>query len=141
MVVRVRLRIEADEKRVVTAALANSGYEAETPQLMVPVEVAKLLGAWPPPPEGETVFDTAGGPLRVWVLPRACRVSIVAGGAESPEVVADLVVSPLAREVLLSDRLISELQIALEDVGRGLWRFRWEPRDRTRPSEPPKYWR
>jgi len=53
----------------------------------------------------------------------------------------DLVISLIADEVLLSDKAISEFQIALEDVGRGLWRFRWEPKEVLRRSEPPKIWR
>ena len=141
MVVRVRVRIVGSGGSLETVALANSGYEAETPQIMVPVKLARLLGLWPPEGLEETEYDTAGGPLRVWVAARACRVSVVAEEAEAPEVEADVVISPLADEVLLSDKLIGELGIALEDVGRGLWRFRWEPRDKVRRSEPPKYWR
>jgi len=87
------------------------------------------------------VFETAGGSLHVWVVPRACSAGVVVEGAESPEVVADIVISPIADEVHLSDKAISELQIALEDVGRGLWRFRWEPKEVLRRSEPPKIWR
>lgn len=137
----VRVRIESASAAVETAALANSGYEAETPQVMVPVQLARALGLWPPG-EGfeETEYETAGGPLRVWVASGALRVRVAAEG-EAPQVVADAVVSPLADEVLLSDKAISELGIALEDVGRGLWRFRWEPKDALRRSEPPKYWR
>ncbi len=48
--------------------------------------------------------------------------------------------SPLANEVLLSDKLIGELEIALEDVASGLWRFRWESLSKLRRSYPPKYW-
>ena len=142
MVVRVRIRIERSERVVETSALANSGYEAETPQLLIPIRLAEALGLWPPTGGlEETVYETAGGPLRVWIAPRACRVRVVAEDAESPEVIADVVVSPVADEVLLSDKLISKLQLALEDVGEGLWRFRWEPRDRLRHSEPPKLWK
>jgi len=65
---------------------------------------------------------------------------VVAEGAESSEVVVDLVVSPIVDGVPLSGKAISELQIALEDVGRGLWRFRWEPKEVLRRSEPPKIW-
>ncbi|MEM2246465.1 MAG: hypothetical protein QXI55_07070 [Thermofilum sp.] len=142
MVVRVRVRVESASAVVETVALANSGYEAETPQIMIPVQLAGVLGLWPPR-EGfeETEYETAGGPLRVWVAPRACRVRVVAEGVEPPQVVADVVISPLASEVLLSDVMISELGIALEDVGKGLWRFRWEPKEVLRRSEPPKYWR
>ncbi|ADM27632.1 conserved hypothetical protein [Ignisphaera aggregans DSM 17230] len=71
----------------------------------------------------------------------ACSAKVVAGEAELPEVVVDLVISPIADEVLLSDKAISEFQIALEDVGRGLWRFRWEPKEVLRRSEPPRIWR
>jgi len=142
VVVRVRVRIERDASSTETSALANSGYEAETPQVMVPVQLAKTLGLWPPSESSwETEYETAGGPLRVWIAPRACRVKVLAEGAEGPEVVVDIVVSPLADEVLLSDKAISELGIALEDVGRGLWRFRWEPREVLRRSEPPRYWK
>jgi len=142
MVVRVRLKIVRDDRVIETSALANSGYEAETPQLLIPIRLAELLELWPPKGDiEESEFETAGGPLRVWIASRACRVSIVVHDVESPEVEADIVISPLADEVLLSDKMISELQIALEDVGRGLWRFRWEPKERLRRSEPPKYWK
>jgi len=129
------------DRVVEAAALANSGYEAETTQVLAPRAVAEILGFWPPPSGSETVFETAGGPLHVWVVPGACSAKVIAEKAESPEVVVDLVISPIADEILLSDKAISEFQIALEDVGRGLWRFRWEPKEVLRRSEPPKIWR
>lgn len=142
VVVRVRLRIECGERSLDLSALANSGYESETPQLLVPIPVAQLLGLWPPREYfSESVFETAGGPLRVWIAPRVCKSAVLAEGAESPEVEVDLAISPIADEVLLSDKTIGELQIALEDVGKGLWRFRWEPSSKLRRSEPPKYWK
>ncbi len=54
---------------------------------------------------------------------------------------ADAVISPMADEILLSDKMISELNIALEDPGRGYWRFTWEEKEVKRKSEPPKYWK
>lgn len=63
----------------------------------------------------------------------------MADDAKSPEVEVDVVISPIAGEVLLSDKAVGELQVALEDVGRGLWRFRWEPSSKLRRSEPPRY--
>lgn len=138
----MKVRLQRGEKIVETTALANSGYEAETPQILIPVEAAKLLGLWPPS-HGveESVFETAGGPLRVWIAASACKVKVVVPDRETNEVVADIVVSPLADEVLLSDKIISELEIALEDVGRGYWRFTWEPKEKLRRSEPPKRWK
>ncbi len=142
MVVRVRIRIESEQAAIETIALANSGYESETPQVLIPIRLAQTLGLWPPR-EGfeESEFETAGGPLRVWIVPRVCKVRVRAGDVESREAEVDAVISPLADEVLLGDKAISELEIALEDAGRGFWRFRWEPSDKLRRSEPPKYWR
>ncbi len=41
MVVRVRLRIKSDDKVIETSALVNSGYETETPQLLIPMKLAE----------------------------------------------------------------------------------------------------
>ena len=112
------------------------------PNCLFRLGLAEQLDLWPP--RGaieESEFDTAGGPLRVWIFPRACRVTVIAEDANPPIIDVDIVVSPLADEVLMSDKVISELQIALEDVGRGYWRFQWEPKERLRRSEPPRYWR
>ena len=50
MVVRIRLRIVSRVgKEVTTSALVNSGFEAETPQLLLPRSLAYELGLWPPP--------------------------------------------------------------------------------------------
>ena len=48
--VRVRLRIQRGDKSVETPALANSGYEAETLQILISERLAKLLGLWSPLP-------------------------------------------------------------------------------------------
>ncbi len=115
MVVRVRVRLRRGDIVVETSALANSGYEAETPQVLVPRRLAAELGLWPPPPNSETVFDTAGGPLTVWVVPRAATIKVVEPDAKSGEVEVDVVISRLADEVLLCDKLIG----AFRDNARG----------------------
>lgn len=136
MAVRVRLRVEREGSAREVVALVNSGYEADTPQLMVPVSLARELELWPPPPGAkEDVFDTAGGPVRVWIARRAARAWAVAGDAESGPVEVDLVVSPYADEPLISDVLAGRLGIAVEDFAEGLWRFRWEPKEAVRRSE------
>ncbi|MCX8168613.1 MAG: hypothetical protein N3E39_00095 [Candidatus Methanomethylicia archaeon] len=141
MVVRVKLKIMKENKIIESSALANSGYEAETPQLLIPIKVAEQINLWPIQTGYETIFETAGGPLKVWVIPKACIVKVISEDTESHEIKVDIVISQIADEILLSDKLIGELQLALEDVGRGLWRFRWEPKEKVRYSEPPKYWR
>lgn len=141
MAVRVRIKITVGDKSLETIALVNTGYETETPQILIPIPAAEALGAWPPAGAFESTYETAGGPLRTWIYPRGCRVNIVAEGATAVETEADLVVSPIADEVLISDKLTGELQIVLEDAGRGIWRLRQEPQTRLRASEPPKYWK
>jgi len=137
LAVRIRLKLKRGELVREVVALVNSGYEADTPQLLVPVGLARELGLWPPGPNAfETTFETAGGPLRVWVYRRAVRVWAVAEGASSDEVEADIVISQLADEPLISDKLAGALSIAVEDFAEGLWRFRWEPVERARRSEP-----
>lgn len=76
----------------------------------------------------EVTLETAGGLLRAWFYSRKAFVKIVAEDVESREVMVDIVVSPLADELLISDMLAEELERAVESFGRGLWRFRWEQR-------------
>jgi len=134
--VRLRLRIRVGERVTEEVALLNSGFEAPTPQLLIPISTAKALELWPPTSESkELVVDTAGGPLRVWFYPRAAFVKVITSDAESREVLTDLLVSPLADEPLISDMLAEELEIVVESFGRGLWRFRSEAPGKLRPSE------
>lgn len=136
MAVRLRLRIRVGERVTEEVALLNSGFEAPTPQLLIPISTAKALGLWPPTGESkELIVDTAGGPLRVWFYPRAAFVKVITSDAESREVLTDLLVSPLADEPLISDMLAEELEIVVESFGRGLWRFRSEAPGKLRPSE------
>ena len=135
LAVRLRVRIRVGGRVVDCIALLNSGYESDTPQILIPLDLGEELGLWPPPKGArEYIFDTAGGPLRVWLIPRAGYVSVVAEDVESREVLTDIVLSPLADEALIGDVLAGELEIAVEDFARGLWRFRWESRDKLRRS-------
>lgn len=135
MAVRLKLRISVKGRSIVAIALLNSGYEAPTPQLLVPIQLARRLGLWPPEDAYESILDTAGGPLRAWLYPRAGEVSILTEDRESRRVLTDIVVSPLADEPLINDMLAEELEIAVESFGRGLWRFRDEPLEKLRKSE------
>mgnify|MGYP001773086995 CR=1 FL=1 len=72
--------------------------------------------------------------MRVWVIERCAEVRVLADDAESKNVPVDLVISPLADEPLISDVLAGRLEIAVEDFAEGLWRFRWELKERIRRS-------
>ena len=96
MAVRVKLRICLDNKVVSTNALVNSGYEADTPQPMIPMVLAKYLGLWPPESAEKDVFDTTGGPLSVWIYRNAADVVVASSEEEKlKKVRADIVISAL----------------------------------------------
>jgi hypothetical protein len=119
LAVRLKLRVSVGSRSVEAAALLNSGYEAPSPHLLIPIGMARQLGLWPPEGALEAEFDTAGGVLKAWLYPRTGKVKIITDGEESREVDADIVVSPLADEPLISDALAEELEIAVESFGRG----------------------
>ena len=136
MPVRIRIRIESDSGRsVLTPALINSGYEAEQPELMVPLALAQELGLW-----GRAVEEYARTPVgigKVYVVCKRARVQVVTEDRESAPVDVCVLVSEFEREVLISDYLAGELEIAVEDFAEGLWRFRWEPKERVGASARP----
>lgn len=139
MAVRVKLKIVSKfDGEVVTSALVNSGFEAETPQLLVPKSLALKLNLWPPPPEAQLVeVGTAGGPVRNYLVPGALQVYVETGDREVGPINCDVMISLLEYEVLISDKLGGELGIVILDL-RGKWRFSDE--DKVRLTEPPQYW-
>jgi hypothetical protein len=140
VVVRVKLRIiSRGGKEVTTSALVNSGFEAETPQLLLPRSLVYELGLWPPPPEAILVeVGTAGGPVRNYLIPKALDVYVLTSDRVVGPVKCDAMVSLLEYEVLISDALAEELGIVILAPRTGLWRFRDE--DRVRVGEAPEYW-
>lgn len=140
MAVRVRLRVRSTTsgREVSSSALVNSGFEAETPQLLVPRSLAATLGFWPPPPEAQLVdVGTAGGPVRNYLVPNAAEALIEASDRIVGPVRCDVMISSLEYEILISDRLGGELGIVILDL-RGRWRFSDE--DKVRETEAPQYW-
>ena len=101
MAVRLKLRVRVYDRYIDVVALLNSGYEAPTPQLLIPISIARKLGLWPPEQAYEAMLETAGGPLRVWYYPRKALVKVIAGDVESKEVLTDIMVSPIADEPLI----------------------------------------
>jgi len=140
VVVRIKLKVKSlkSGREVLTSALVNSGFEAETPQLLLPRRLAADLGLWPPPEDAMLVeVGTAGGPVRNYLIPRCIEVSAVTEDRVVDPILADAMISSYEYEVLISDILGSELGIVILDL-RGKWRFKDE--ERVRVSEPPQYW-
>lgn len=143
MVVRVGVRLEsASETKLRTAAIANSAFESDEAELIVPEGVAEKLGIYPKLPNGTEVGDFRGvggiakgyrikGLVKAWAIAEDKKVGP-----------CDVVVSVMSGEdeILLCDKLIDELEIELVRPGEGLWRFRGESESKLRKSEKPEKW-
>ncbi len=141
MGIRVRVRIVAGGSSVETAALINSGFESDRPDVCVPVALARRLGLWPPPGAVESEEAvTAGGEVTLYLVCREARLQLVAGGQVKSDVACTLVVNPHVDEVLLSDYATDELGIVAISFRRGLWRHVSDPPSVIRESEEPEYW-
>lgn len=135
---RVKLRAPSTNREATVIALVNSGFEAETPQLLIPRALAEALGLWPPPPQAQLIeVGTAGGPVRNYLVTDSLEVTVEAADRAVGPVRCDAMISLLEREVLISDRLGGELGLVILDL-RGKWRFSDE--DKVRETEPPQYW-
>jgi len=103
----MKLRIESlrTGREVTTSALVNSGYEAETPQLLVPRRLAAEPGLWPPPEDAQLLeYGIAGGPTRVYLIPQSVEVSVNASDRVVGPVKCDAVASPHKRYAWLTTR-------------------------------------
>ena len=143
MAVRVKIKVDSTVgKTLKTVALVNTGFETLKPQLLLPIKAAEELSLWPNlPTEAKIeIYDTAGGPMRVYIIPDSAWVSILAEERESEKILSDIVISHTEVEVLISDKLAGQLKLAIEDPAEGIWRFRDDSLGKTRMSESPKYW-
>jgi len=140
---RVKLRIKArrSDKTIETSALANSGFETEKPQLLIPLGLARELDLWPPPPDSELIeLGTAGGPVKNYLIRDALEVSVVAKDRIVGPVICDALISHLEHEVLINDKLGEELKIVILAMGSGKWRFADDHPSIIRETERPQYW-
>lgn len=120
-------------------SLLNTGFGTEEPEVLVPVKVAEKLSFWPKLPEGAVIrpYETPGGITRMCHLAKPIEVKGITENRISRAIKCNLVISEIEHEVLLSDMAISELEIVIEDAGKGLWRFREE--SKIRNSVEPQY--
>ncbi len=110
--VRLRLRSKTSQETIETSALVNSGFEAESPQLLIPIPLARQLSLYPPPPTSSVIeVGTAGGPVRVFLVREALQAWVVTGDREVGPKLVDVMISPTEEEVLISDVLAEEFGI------------------------------
>ena len=140
MGVRVKLRIKVRGREAETAALVNTGFETEKPELLIPAKLASRLGLYPPPTGTEVgEYGTVGGPVIMLRVPAMILVQMMYE-RRSPPIDSVAVISTLEQEVLISDTLAEELRIVILSPARGLWRFQNDKPGRIRRSARPKYW-
>lgn len=138
---KLKLVVEKTSRDIEVSALVNSGFETDRPQLLIPLRLAEHLGLWPELPAGTHIetYETAGGLTRLYVVPDVLEVSVRVEET-TPGVCCDALISDIEHEVLISDKLGGALEIAIMDLAEGSWRFRSDPSDKVRKSEPPQYW-
>ena len=82
----------------------NSGFETDTPQLVVPMKLATELGLYYRLTEARIEsYGTPGGPIRMYVLPEIIEVWIEETDLKTRAVVADAVISEIEAEVLIRE--------------------------------------
>ena len=141
MAVRVKIRLKsATGAELRTSAIANTAFESDVAELIIPERAAEELGLYPRLPAGTEVWDfkVVGGIAKGYRIKGLVKAW---GETEDKKVgPCDVVVSiaPGEDEVLLCDKLIDALEIELMRPGEGLWRFRGETT--LRKSVPAKRW-
>jgi len=138
MVVRVRIRIKHGDRVAETAAVANSGYETDVPEIHIPLSCARELGLRLAELPGES-YRVVGGTTSAYVLGEVL-VQVVEEDRSSGWARARAVAVPGEYEVILSDRLLDMLDIEIVKAGMGYWRFSGEPINRVRESVEPRFW-
>jgi len=133
VVVSVRLRIKSligSNKGTAIDVIAgvNSHYPAmlgpDEPEILLPVEIAKKLGLYPPQPNWESVERiSVGGPTYGWFARKAVSIHVIEEDRIGPEIIAHAYIISGFPKVLISDAAIKPLGIWMVDEGRGYWCF------------------
>ena len=136
MVVRVVVEIKRGDKVIESSALVNSGYEAEEPELHIPIALARTLGFNLEGLRGER-YRVVGAEVTTYILGNVL-VRVKTEDRSTEWINAKAVTVPGEYEVILSDALTEQLGIEIVKPKKGLWRFSGETK--TRESAKVKYW-
>lgn len=138
VVVRLRIRMERGVETCVSA-IANTGFESDKPEIMIPKKVAISLNLRPKILLTEATqeeYRTAGGKkLKAYVLRHgAAKAWVITEDREVGPVDVTLTVAYGESDVLLSDKALDALNIVLLKPGAGVWRFSDDPPEKVRES-------
>jgi len=138
LVVKVEVEIKCTLTKLSARvkAIANTGYETEEPEILIPASTARTLGIWPKLPKEANIreYRTAGGITRVVKIPESAEVTVLTEDRSLNSKEVSFVISELESDVLLSDMLLDKLGIELLKPGRGIWRFSDDPAGKTRKT-------
>jgi hypothetical protein len=132
---RVRVRLRVGDRVFEGRALLNSGFETDAPDIVIPVDVAKELGLWPPKTATIALLETGGGEVSLPCYTSHGILELVLPGRSSKAVNVNIIVNPHVDEIVISDYVASELGIILLDFKKGLWRLTDDPPQTVRVSE------
>lgn len=136
MGVYVLLSVRKGDRAARTSALVNSGYEAEEPEVHIPLALARRLSFSLEALKGER-YRVVGADTVAYVLGQV-EVKMELEDRETPWVTARAVSVPGEYEVLISDALAEALGIEIIAPRSGLWRLSGDPT--LRRSVAPEYW-
>lgn len=140
MVCRVRIRIRHNNNVVETSALVNSGFESDAPDIVIPIEIAKRLGLWPPKEAHTIVLETGGGETTTIYSESVVELELILSDREPKKIIANVIINPYIHEVILSDYVSSLFGIMLIDIKKGLWRLIDDPPTTIRTSTSLEEW-
>jgi len=140
MVCRVRVRIRHNNNIVETSALVNSGFESDAPDIVIPIEVAKRLGLWPPKEAHTIVLETGGGETTTIYSESVVELELILSDREPKKIIANVIINPYVHEVILSDYVSSLFGIMLIDIKKGFWRLLDDPPTTIRTSTSLEEW-
>ena len=136
LVVRVNIEIKYGDRLVRTSAIVNSGYEAEEPEIHIPIKLAEelridLRGL------SSDRYRVVGAEVSAYRLPKV-DVRVVTEDVITEWVSCVAVSVSGEYEVIISDSLMEALGIVIRRAKTGIWSFIGE--DRERISSKPQYW-
>jgi hypothetical protein len=132
---RVKVRLKVGGRVFEGAAILNSGFETDSPDIAIPVHVARELGLWPPTTRTLAALETGGGDVLLPYYESCATLELVLPDREPKAVRVNVIVDPHIDEVAISDYVASELGVMLIDFKKGLWRLADDPPETVRRSE------
>ena len=136
----MKLRIKGKSREIVTSALVNSGFEAEEPQLIIPLSLAERLNLASSEVDIEDFSVAGGGRVSGYRIRESLKVELIAEDRNPIEVEALATALPGEKEVIISDYLASTLGIVILDPRKGEWCLKDEIGLKQRTSTQPQEW-